>query len=291
MPPEPTVSVVIPAYNMAGSLPRAIKSVLSQTYSDLELIVVDDGSRDDPAGAMAKIADPRLRMIRLKAKQGAAHARNTGAQSASGRLLAFLDADDYWLPEKLQAQMKCLEAAPQRARACCTGYLYCRPPAAEREVRLPNLGDGWLRRFLDVCQVSPGSTLLVEREVFLSLGGLDVDLERFEDWDWLLAYCSQYQLEVVSRPLAVVENSGWPSPETVLAAGEMILAKKSEFLRTSLGDEAIRRLASSVQIEVAIAHIKAGRHLAAAGSLLQAGQRSPGRLMDFILHALKWRLR
>src|SRR5690242_853594 len=97
---RPRVSVVIPAFNAERFIGRALKSALGQTYSNLEIVVVDDNSADRTPEVAAGI-DPRIRIIRRKTTSGAAMARNAGIEAADGEYVAFLDADDEWLPEKL----------------------------------------------------------------------------------------------------------------------------------------------------------------------------------------------
>ncbi|MDO5369600.1 glycosyltransferase family 2 protein [Paracoccus sp. (in: a-proteobacteria)] len=108
----PRFSIVIPAYNRADTIGRAIESCLAQTCPDFEVIVVDDGSRDNTAAAVEAMGDPRIRCIR-QPNAGASAARNTGAGAAAGEFLAFLDSDDEFLPHKLQR----LEAAIRAADA------------------------------------------------------------------------------------------------------------------------------------------------------------------------------
>jgi GT2 family glycosyltransferase len=110
--PVPAVSVVLPAYNRAATIGRAIASVLAQNLSDLELIVVDDGSADGTVAAVRAIADPRLRLVALEANAGAAAARNRGIAEARAPWVAFQDSDDEWLPAKLEKQMARLAAPP-----------------------------------------------------------------------------------------------------------------------------------------------------------------------------------
>jgi len=98
---NPTVSVIIPTYNRAHLLDRAIRSVLDQTYQDFELIVVDDGSSDPTAEVIATFADPRIYYLRHEKNRGAAAARNTGIEASQGDYVAFLDSDCEWLPKKL----------------------------------------------------------------------------------------------------------------------------------------------------------------------------------------------
>src|SRR5574337_356453 len=116
--PRPTVSVVVPAYNAAAFLRRAIDSVLGQTAVDLELLVVDDGSTDATLQLLAGYGE-RLRAI-SQVNAGPAGARNRGLALARGRYIAFLDADDWWLPEKLGRQVALLDSRPEIG-FCSTG--------------------------------------------------------------------------------------------------------------------------------------------------------------------------
>ncbi len=105
------VTVIIPLYNKEQFIARAIDSVLTQKHQDFELIVVDDGSTDESAKVVRNFADPRLRLI-SQANQGPGAARNRGAREASSDYLAFLDADDEWMPEFLRKSLRALEQAP-----------------------------------------------------------------------------------------------------------------------------------------------------------------------------------
>lgn len=107
----PLVSVVIPAFNAARFLPESIPSVLAQTWTDLELIVVDDGSTDGTAACVGAFDDPRIRLV-SQANRGLAGARNSGIRAARGFYVAFLDADDLWHPEKLARHVQHLRAQP-----------------------------------------------------------------------------------------------------------------------------------------------------------------------------------
>ena len=108
----PRVSVVIPTYNRAELLKRAIESVLGQTYQDFELIVVDDASMDNTEEMMKDFSDERIRYIRLKQNSGtSAVPRNTGIKSAKGEYIACHDDDSEWLPQKLEKQVKAFEVA------------------------------------------------------------------------------------------------------------------------------------------------------------------------------------
>src|SRR5512143_4014499 len=110
MSSEPLVSVVMPVYNGARYLRQALESALNQTYRPLEIIVVDDGSTDETSAILAEFGS-RIRAIRQK-NPGSAAARNAALQAAHGEIIAFLDADDLWLPQKLEVQVAYLRAHP-----------------------------------------------------------------------------------------------------------------------------------------------------------------------------------
>ncbi len=107
-----TVSVILPVYNRSHSLATACQSVLGQSFRDLELIVVDDASSEDLRPVIENLDDKRVRYIRHETNAGAAAARNTGIAAANGRLIAFQDSDDMWLPGKLERQVKLLDDMP-----------------------------------------------------------------------------------------------------------------------------------------------------------------------------------
>ena len=115
------VSVVIPCYNAASCIMDAIGSVLNQTCDNLELIVVDDASNDDTCKIVQKIDDPRVKLITRTENGGAAVARNTAIRAATGRYIAFLDADDYWTLNKLSVQIKAMQE--KAASFSCTDYI------------------------------------------------------------------------------------------------------------------------------------------------------------------------
>ena len=120
---SPVVSVIIPTYNRAHLIGRAIRSVLDQTYQDWELIVVDDASTDDIPGIVKGFTDGRVKYIRHDENKGAAAARNTGIQAARGAYIAFLDSDDEWLPEKLERQVQAFESSDAQVGVIYTGTI------------------------------------------------------------------------------------------------------------------------------------------------------------------------
>ena len=171
----PTVSVIIPAYNAAGFVDRAIESALAQTHPPLEILVIDDGSKDATSEVVARWAPP----VRLLQQQngGPAAARNHGAREARGEWLAFLDADDRWLPEKLARQLA-------SAKTPDVALVYSRPPMHAGRVISPmaDFDTLWQRNFLIT------SAVMVRRDVFKRHDGFDEEraLIGVEDYNlWL----------------------------------------------------------------------------------------------------------
>ena len=171
---SPQVSVVIPTYNRASVLGRAITSVLNQTFHDLECIIVDDGSTDQTTQVVAGFEDPRLRLLRLPVNRGVGHARNVGIQSARGELIAFLDSDDEWLSQKLERQAACLRECED---SLATG-VYCRCVVRDGltdrtwiEPRVVYGGDVF-QYLLGGWNLPTTSLFLVERRPLLEVGGL-----------------------------------------------------------------------------------------------------------------------
>ncbi len=115
----PIVSVVIPAFNAAATIGRAVDLVLAQTYRNYEIIVIDDGSRDATADIVASHYGDRVRLLCLARNQGESAAMNHGIAAAEGELIAFLDADDEWLPDKLAKQVDALNRSPDAVMVSC----------------------------------------------------------------------------------------------------------------------------------------------------------------------------
>jgi glycosyltransferase involved in cell wall biosynthesis len=225
---DPHVSVVIPMFNRIGSIGRAIASVQAQTMTDLEIVVVDDGSSDGSPERVEGMDDARIRLIRRSRNGGASAARNSGIAAARGALVAFLDSDDEWLPRKLEVQVAKLAAAPDDAGVSCTGVeMHLLDHAIVRLQPLEETGD-WARRLAMDCDLSPGTTQLTRRHVFDAVGPLDETLPRFEDWDWLIRYTRAGRIVPVREPLARVYNRRARLGEVVERSAERLLAKHAE---------------------------------------------------------------
>jgi glycosyltransferase involved in cell wall biosynthesis len=193
----PTVSVIIPAYNAEPFVAETVESVLHQTYQDLEIIVVDDGSTDRTAAALEEFGD-RVRVLR-QANAGVAAARNAGVRMASGSWIAFLDADDLWLPHKLERQLL-LQHAPlvytDRFNIGARGEL----PVVQSEVTKMHDGDVFMPLLLEGNFIT-NSSVLIRRNVFDAAGGFASGVSPAEDWDLWLRVAEQHPVAFCPEPL------------------------------------------------------------------------------------------
>jgi GT2 family glycosyltransferase len=216
MPVPPLVSVVIPTFNRCHLVQQALDSVLAQTFNDLEIIVVDDGSTDGTDQALTQYGD-RIRYV-WQENQGESAARNHGIALAKGRYIAFLDSDDLWRPDKLTRQIALLERSADIGLVFCQaqmiderGWVIPGPPiGAESEHVRPDFENLCRRNF-----IAP-STVVMRRTLLDATGGFDETIRYGEDWDLWLRCALVSQLQGVHEPLASVRihSSGqWWSPK------------------------------------------------------------------------------
>lgn len=188
----PRVSVVIPVFNPGQALHRAIHSVLTQTYADLECIVVDDGSTEDLSW-VAFLEDPRVTLVQ-QANRGVSVARNVGVAAGSGPLIAFLDQDDEWLPAKLEKQVDAVDAHPDAA-FWCTQFLWVSGSGTVTS-EATNLSYLGLLADQHVCL----SSTIVSRHAYEEVGGHDPLLSQMQDYDLFL------RLAMEARPPFLVRE-------------------------------------------------------------------------------------
>jgi glycosyltransferase involved in cell wall biosynthesis len=186
----PLVAVIIPTYNRAALLERAVQSVLGQTFRDFELMVVDDGSTDGTKElSLFKEPDPRLRCLKLPHNRGVSAARNVGVRVTSAPWLAFLDSDDEWLPHKLERQVRWTNGHPDmpivQAREIWIRHgRRVNPPKTHEK-----FGGDLFAASLERCMITPSSAML-SRNLFEKSGGFNEDFPACEDFDlWLRITC------------------------------------------------------------------------------------------------------
>ena len=244
----PFISVVIPTFNRARQVQAALKSVLAQTYSEFEVIVIDDGSTDGTGEAIQSLISQQGgngRQIRyfLQPNQGQSAARNNGADEARGEWVAFLDSDDVWLPAKLEWQVRAIEQFKGRCCACITDVR-----------RVDNLGKDttafreWGKRYegtLGIDTEAVGgllksrepfwiSTLLVRTDVAKQVGWFDSHLGYAEDHDFVFRLSLATSFCYVNKPLTVIDQSKspqgsicrpWDKVEIRLRGSQLMLEK------------------------------------------------------------------
>jgi glycosyltransferase involved in cell wall biosynthesis len=186
----PKISVILPVHNRADVLPRAIESVLDQELREFELIVVDDGSTDDSAQVAQSFGDDRIQLIRLDHNRGGNVARNQGIRAAGAPLIAFLDSDDRYLPNKLAWVAAEFERRP-KLDLLVDSFIKVQPPGARKaEVvrRNPVIDDRELfRTALFTRQLWKATPAIsVKRDIALEAGLFDETLRRLQDFDFLI---------------------------------------------------------------------------------------------------------
>lgn len=209
----PTISVVIPCYNAERYIVATIESVLAQGHPGLEIIVVDDGSSDRSV-ELVRATFPQVR-IEQQANQGVAAARNNGIRLAGGAWIAFVDADDIWLPGKLAAQLEQLAANPDCRMSYCAWQVWPsdapRPTPAYLAQLATEAGDrarwegasGWVYPDLLLDCVVWTSTVLAQRSLFDEIGGFDPSLRLGEDYDLWLRASRVTPILRIARPYAL----------------------------------------------------------------------------------------
>lgn len=196
----PAVSVIIPTFNRRRLVQQAIDSVLAQEFGDYELIVVDDGSTDDTAAALA-VYGGRIRVLH-QPRRGVSAARNTGIQAAKASLIAFLDSDDLWLPTKLGRQTAFFQARPD-ALICQTEEIWIRDGVRVNPAKKHRKRSGMIfERSLELCLVSP-SAVMMRRHLLDEAGLFDERLPACEDYDLWLRISCRHPVYLIDDPLII----------------------------------------------------------------------------------------
>ena len=208
---RPLVSIIIPTYNRADVIERALNSVISQTYKNFEVIIVDDGSKDNTEEVVNNFIKKlknkfKIQYIRLPKNYGANFARNYGIKLSEGDLIAFLDSDDIWLPKKLELQVKKMSCSKRNYGAVYTSFWRVYPNGAK--VLEPNVNkykklEGNILKVLLGDGLAITSTLVVKRLVLEEVGMFDESLRRFQEWDLLIRISKRFEIGFVNQPLVI----------------------------------------------------------------------------------------
>jgi glycosyltransferase involved in cell wall biosynthesis len=200
-----TVGVVLSVYDGQDYVAEAIDSVLAQTYEPLELVVVDDGSTDDTAGVVREYDDPRVTLVTNDRNRGIGFSRNRGARRVNGDLVAFIDHDDVWHPEKLRRHV-------ERHRASAADVVYSdvrlvdAAGNASRSATRPDPrppGEPLVRQFLlgDRVVILTPSSVTIRRAAWEAVGGCDPEYRTFEDVELYVRLAADHEFERIADPL------------------------------------------------------------------------------------------
>lgn len=196
----PLVSVIIPSFNRRAFLEEAVQSVVMQTLTGWELIVVDDGSTDTTWQWIQ--SQPYIHGIRHETRRGPSAARNSGASIAKAPYLAYLDSDDLFHPSKLEAQIEFFENNPDVA-LCHTNEMWIRNgKTLSQKPKHEKKGGDIFEHCLPLCRISP-SAAMIRSDVFKSLGGFDTELEIAEDYELWLRLTAYYPVGFITDPLTI----------------------------------------------------------------------------------------
>lgn len=273
------LSTIIPVFNRQVSAERAMRSALKQHVDGAEVVVVDDGSQP-PFEIPPDLRSGNVHLFRHAVNKGAAAARNTGVQAARGDWIAFLDSDDYWMPSTLSQRLETAErdftAEPSILVAYAAGYVLYDESKGRRETRVPRASDKPLD-FASGCWFSPGSTLLLRKQIFQQIGPFDTTLRRLEDFDWFLRFANAGgRLSIWPNTAAMIEIGPRPDLAIVEDTTRRLDAKYARG-RHRLSASQTRRLRAYLDLERASAHVARARWISAVYYMLRSLIRVPRR--------------
>lgn len=199
---NPKVSVVIPTYNRAHLISRAIQSVLDQTYQDFEIIIVDDGSTDNTEEIVKNFEIPKIKYIRHNGNKGASAARNTGIKASKGEYIAFQDSDDEWFPDKLEQQMKVFSNAPSNVGVVYSGFYRIE---VNKKLYIPDAHiaqkEGNIHNQLLKGNFIGTPAVLIKKECFENVKYFDEEIPALEDWELWIGISKYYCFKYINKPL------------------------------------------------------------------------------------------
>ena len=211
----PLISVIIPVYNGGKTIQETIESVLNQTLSNIELIVINDGSQDNTLEIVASIQDSRIKVFSYP-NAGVNASRNRGVSQASGDFIAFLDADDLWTPDKLETQLRALQENDQAAVAYSwVDYIDGSNRFLHPGVHVTATGDVF-KELLVLNFLENGSNPLIRRQALAQVGDFEESLTHAEDWDMWLRLAAQYHFTAVPSPQVLYRVSTHSTSADVL---------------------------------------------------------------------------
>ena len=247
----PNISVIIPAYNAENTIKETINSVLNQTFTDFELIVINDGSQDSTLEIVSSISDHRVRVFSYP-NAGVSAARNRGISEARGKYISFIDADDLWTPDKLEAQLTALQANPQAAVAYSWTDWIDESGRFLRSGGHIKLNGNVYSQLLLRDFVESGSNPLICKQALIKVGGFNESLKPAADWDMWLRLAAHYEFfcipasqilyrvspnsmssniwQMETESSEIIERSFAQAPESLQYLKRQVLAERYKYL-------------------------------------------------------------
>jgi glycosyltransferase involved in cell wall biosynthesis len=204
MRPQHLFSVIIPAFNRRSFIGTAVNSVLGQTFRDLELIVIDDGSTDGTRDLIASYKDKRINYL-FQPNRGVASARNRGLELSRGRYIAFLDSDDRWVPEKLEKAAEYVAEFPDIKIFHTEEVWYKKGRLLNQKKKHKKPTGHVYEKALPICCISI-STAIIKRDVFDEVGAFDESFEACEDYDFWLRATARHEVKLIPLPLTLKDG-------------------------------------------------------------------------------------
>jgi len=255
---KPKVSVILPTFNRAKYLDRAISSVLSQSFYDFELIIVDDASTDNTEEIVELFRDERIIYVKNPRNLGGAAARNVGIRIAKGEFIAFQDSDDLWHPDKLEIQMKVFENEEEDVAVVYTAFIrkvgdkeFIVPPPSVKKT------EGYIyKELLTHINFVGTPTAVVRKTALEDVGYFDERFPRLQDWDLFLRLAKKYRFKFIKKPLLTaydVPGNISSNPEALIKALKLLLGKHYTAIRKD------RKIVSKFYQRIGEALLSAGR--------------------------------
>lgn len=262
---QPLVSVILPTYNRPELVVTAVESVFDQTYANLEIIVVDDGSDVPVASLLADVpsqSDVKVTLRRHEGNRGANAARNTGIKTATGDYIAFLDDDDYWAPEKTELQLAALQSADDPVAVAFTGQLCVNGSGTITNVNRPVTRGEFLEQLVGGARFGTFSTVMVRADVFDRTGLLDERFPCWQDREWYFRLADHYDFVALPELLTVRRYTDEPQISddfpTKRDVAYPLMADKHRNRAATLGRRYERQFLAVTARSVAASGINAG---------------------------------
>ncbi len=272
---KPFVTVLIPAYNAAETIQRAVDSALAQTYRNYEVVVVDDGSRDTTADIVTTLYGDRVRLLCLTSNQGESAAMNEGIAAAEGELIAFLDADDEWLPDKLARQVEALALNPNAVLAASGCRFACGHMMRDDGIFSLTIAPSEIWRLLLARTMIAKPCVVARSAALRAVGPFDTSLAVGADQDMWIRLAVTGEVVFVPEILTIVHDTAGSLTKTYADTSDRyvlpMVRRHVEQQRHRLADREVRAILSERYAAV-------GRNLYSAGSL--------GRGSVLVLHAM-----